>query len=978
MEALRNAGHGFLNKEPHFALTLIEPNKRIAHSAHGWHHEISHPPAIRIAMFHAQPIIILLICFSAGFVGLLDAGEVKVDFNRDTKNSAVETEIGYTKWSQDTTGGAASGTAAVTKSFTSATGENVTVSFAQTALSQSRGGTGLLSNWYQTGAQGTAKLVSDGLTVAPATLGTGGEMTMTITGLAAGPHTLTTYHNAWDALAAGSLGPIDIFLNGSQVVDNLQPTIRAATNAAAPVAYLEFEVAGPATVTTVRFSADTTASPSATIRNVMVNGFEIDTPNSTRIAQAPSPADGDEHVDADAGSLTLTWSPPTAGPAASYDVYFGTERDAVKNATRASPEFRGNQTGLNTLRTGLLSHLTYYWRIDAIDSLGNATRGTVWYFRPRHLAFPGAEGWGRFARGGRGGSVVEVNSLADYTTGETPIPGTLRHAIEQASGPRTIVFNVSGIITLRQRLTLSAPYVTIAGQTAPGKGICLRQFPLGLSGAKDAIVRFLRNRPGNVSGQTMDGGGLAGCDHAIMDHCSISWSIDEGFSSRSAKNITLQRSLISEALNIAGHQNYPAGTAHGYAASIGGDRGSFHHNLLAHCEGRNWSLAGGLDAAGFFAGRLDIRNNVVYNWRSRTTDGGAHEVNFVANYYKTGPATTHFLALTANYDNFPGTQQYYFTGNVMPGRFDETTQTAGRTAVGSNGGSVPTGYSPWVATPFFNDFVTTHSALEAYKRVLSDVGANQPLDDHDVRVINETRTGTFTYAGTGPYGGFPGLPNSQADVGGWENYGAEVRSEDFDSDRDGIADAWERAHGQPVGIANHNADPDGDGYTQHEDYLAWLASPHTEAALNTATDVDLRAFAKGLSGAITYAVNTPTRGTVSLLANGYTARFTPTNGYTGAAMFSFTASDGTLIDGSVGVLVRMPDYRLNAPQSSGGIFSTSLQTFLGHNYQLQSAPSLPAAMWTDVGALRPGTGGVMTFTDTLTGTMKFYRVKVTQ
>src|SRR5690606_27921818 len=122
-----------------------------------------------------------------------------------------------------------------------------------------------------------------------------------------------------------------------------------------------------------------------------------------------------------------------------------------------------------------------------------------------------------------------------------------------------------------RRLTLNSPFVTVAGQTAPGKGICIRKRALALSGTDDAIVRFIRNRPGNISGQTIDGGGLAGCDHSIMDHCSISWSMDEAFSSRNAKNITLQNTLISEALAIAGHQNYPPGTDHGYAATVGGD-----------------------------------------------------------------------------------------------------------------------------------------------------------------------------------------------------------------------------------------------------------------------------------------------------------------------------------------------------------------------------------------------------------------------
>lgn len=129
--------------------------------------------------------------------------------------------------------------------------------------------------------------------------------------------------------------------------------------------------------------------------------------------------------------------------------------------------------------------------------------------------------------------------------------------------------------------------------------------------------------------------GMASANDCIIDHCSISWTLDESFSSRGGKNITLQRTLISEALNAAGHKKYPPGTQHGYAASIG----SFHHNLLANNEGRNWSLAGGLEKkTSTYAGRMDLRNNVVFNWNHRATDGGAHEVNFVNNYYQPGPA----------------------------------------------------------------------------------------------------------------------------------------------------------------------------------------------------------------------------------------------------------------------------------------------------------------------------------------------------
>jgi hypothetical protein len=830
------------------------------------------------------------------------AGEVKVDINRDTKNSAAETEVGYVKWSQDSTGGASSGLTPVTKSFTSSTGETVTVSFVQTALSQSRGGTGLLSNWYQIGAQGAAKLVSDGLTVAPANLGAGGQMQMTITGLAAGHHTLLTYHNAWDALAAGSLGPMDIFLNGTQVVDNLQPTIRAATNALAPVAYLEFDVAGPADVTTVLFAAETSGAQA--IKNVMVNGFEIDTPNSTRIANTPSPADGDEHVNADSGGATLSWSPATAGSAVSHDVYLGTSFTAVKNATHTSAEFKGNQSGLTYPATGLNSALTYYWRVDEIDSVGNATKGTVWYFRPRHLAFPDAEGYGRFARGGRGGVVIEVTNLNDSG------PGSLRDALTGNYGPRTVVFTVSGLITLESALTVSQPYITLAGQTAPGKGICVRKYALGWSGAKDNIIRHVRSRPGNIAGVTLNGSGMAGCDHTIMDHCSISWGIDEEMSTRSSKNVTLQRTLISEALNIAGHQNYPAGTAHGYAASVGGDIASLHHNLLAHNEGRNWSLAGGLDGAGYFAGRLDIFNNVVYNWGNRTTDGGAMEVNFVNNYYRPGAATTYLFALNAQYDNFPGTQRYYIAGNVMPGRFTATQNTLGLayTQTASNGGSLP-GYQNFMPSAFFPSYATIHTAADAFKIVLSDVGCSQPmLDDHDARVIRETRDGTYSYTGTGPYGGAPGLPNSQDDVGGWENYFTLSRPVAWDTDHDGLPDWWENLAGSnpnsPAGnFSDSNADPDNDGYTALENYLNWLAAPFISTATNTPLVVELAPFAGGFTGAA-FSVSGAIGGSVALQADGHSALFTPANGFNGFAGFNFTISGGgTIATRSAGIVV---------------------------------------------------------------------------
>jgi hypothetical protein len=437
-------------------------------------------------------------------------------------------------------------------------------------------------------------------------------------------------------------------------------------------------------------------------------------------------------------------------------------------------------------------------------------------------AFPTAEGYGRLATGGRGGRVIHVTNLNDSG------PGSFREAVE-AEDPRTVVFDVSGLITLESRLIIrkTNSNLTIAGQTAPGTGICLRKYNLGMLGATNVILRYLRVRPGNLSGETLDGMGMASSDNCIIDHCSISWTLDEAFSSRGAKNVTLQRTLISEALNDAGHKKYPPGTQHGYAASISGDIGSFHHNLLAHCAGRNWSLAGGLSKPkNEYAGRLDLRNNVVFNWKSRATDGGAHEVNFVNNYYKPGPATTFFYALNAQYGGFPGSQRYYFAGNVMPGHFGFTNQTTGRTATTERGGRLPTSYSPWSDTPFFDSHVTTHSASESYSNVLANVGCNFPaLDAHDTRVIAEVRSGTARFKGSKT--GLPGLPDSQDDVGGWENYPEEKRPADWDTDRDGMPDTWEKSHGlNPSDPSDSSDDLTGDGYTNLEKHLNSLVGEY--------------------------------------------------------------------------------------------------------------------------------------------------------
>ena len=665
------------------------------------------------------------------------------------------------------------------------------------------------SKWYKVGmnAPHYNRLGSDGLVTAE-------NLEMKISGLKAGKHTLLTFHNAFDVITGKTFSPIKIFVDGK-----LQETINASQRANAKIdaamAYITFNaVKGKEVV--IRFEIDPTTNPDV-VKQIVINGFEIDTPNLMNQGRSPEPKNGDEHVEVNKNTI-LKWD--ASKNAVAHKLYFGEDKNAVANAAESSKEFKGKLTERTFQTPDLYSGTTYYWRVDEVDSKGGVTLGNVWSFKPAQLAFPGAEGYGRYAVGGRGGKVVEVTNLNDDG------PGSLRDAVNQEIGPRTIVFNVSGNIKLASRLVANQPYVTIAGQTAPGEGITITRAPIGLTG-NDGVVRFLKVRIGG--GTTFDGMGLTGANFSIIDHCSISWTIDESFSSRGAHHITLQKTLISEALNVAGHDKYEAGKMHGYAATIGGDIGSFHHNLLAHNYGRNWSIGGGLNGDGYYSGKVDITNNVVYNWGHRTTDGGANEVNFVNNYYKPGASTNFFFALNAQHEGVgKGMQRYYFSGNVMPGYFDEKTQEKGRTITISNKEIV--NYETYVDKPFFESFVKTQSAEGAYKEVLSDVGANQPFfDKHDDRIIEETLKGTFTFKGS--KSGLGGMIDTEADAGGWPNFASETRAADWDTDHDGLPNWWEKAfslneNSKAGDFSDANSDEDKDGFTQLDNYLDWLAQPH--------------------------------------------------------------------------------------------------------------------------------------------------------
>jgi hypothetical protein len=667
----------------------------------------------------------------------------------------------------------------------------------------------LLADWWKAGLVHDATMASDGAYVE----GDQAGLVLTIRGLPAGKHSLVTYHNSlWNE----DLVPVDVLVDGEPAVSGLKPSRRVTDDADAASAFVEFDAReGEDVVVEFRPHRGRAARGGAASQRIILNGIELDAVDPARKALKPAPMHSDEHV---ADRPTLAWQP--AKGAAAHDVYLGTDPDAVANATPSSAEYQGRQKQTKFAADADDHFATYYWRVDEVQpgEPEQIAKGDVWRFRIRHVAFPGAEGYGRFARGGRGGRVMHVTNLNDSG------PGSLRAAVE-AEGPRTIVFDVGGLITLESRLVIRNPYVTIAGQTAPGKGICIRKYNMGMGGTHDAIVRYVRVRPGNLSGRTLDGMGMAGTDHSIIDHCSISWTQDESFSSRAAKNITLQRTLISEALNIAGHSSYEKGKQHGFAASIGGDVGSFHHNLLVHCAGRNWSLAGGLDKGGVHTGRLDIRNNVVYNWGHRTTDGGVMELNFVNNYYKPGPASRVFHVLMPERNHQFGPQDYFVIGNVMESKYDENQRYAGVRAPRDEPME-----NFLVEQPFFDPHVKTQSAKAAYRDVLRDVGCNVPmLDDHDKRVIEETRAGTTTYQGS--VSGLPGLPDSQEDVGGWEEYPEVQRPANWDTDQDGLPNDWEASHGlnpnSPAGdFSDSNGDPDGDGYTNLDDYLHSLTTTH--------------------------------------------------------------------------------------------------------------------------------------------------------
>ena len=465
-------------------------------------------------------------------------------------------------------------------------------------------------------------------------------------------------------------------------------------------------------------------------------------------------------------------------------------------------------------------------------------------------AFPGAEGFGRYTTGGRGGKVYHVTTLEDHAT--KPTEGMLRYAINK-SGARTIVFDVAGTIHLKAALNIKNGNITIAGQTAPGDGICIADWPVQIR-TDNVIIRYLRFRLGNynVDGHEGDGLGSMDCNNIIVDHCSISWSVDECCSLYGGKNITVQWCIISQSMRNAGHSK---GT-HGYGGNWGGSGCSYLYNLLCHHESRTPRL--GPRPGTQRDERLDMRNNVIYNWAGNGCYGGeGMNVNIVNNYYKPGPATAKRSATiqrriaspgirTTSYcKNSDGTWNdwyamwhvwgdYYVDGNVNS-KYSDVTKDNWTYGVYNqiDNSSVDNTYTQKtkdtlrVLEPLKFPSTTTFTAEMAYEKVLTYAGciklrgASLTRDHLDSVMVNDTRKGIATY---GNSNNLPGIIDDQDDVIDANNPNpwptltatdAEIKRL-ADSDGDGIPDFYADTWGMTKSGSEYELSTE---YTNLEYYL---------------------------------------------------------------------------------------------------------------------------------------------------------------
>lgn len=414
--------------------------------------------------------------------------------------------------------------------------------------------------------------------------------------------------------------------------------------------------------------------------------------------------------------------------------------------------------------------------------------------RAQLTAFPGAEGFGKYTTGGRGGRVIVVTHLEDNSS-----PGSLRYAINQ-TGARIVTFAVSGTIQLKSTLNIKNANITIAGQTAPGDGITLRDYSV-VNDADNVIVRFVRFRMGDETNQENDSFWGRNRKDIIIDHCTMSWSTDECSSFYDNTNFTMQWCLLSESLRNSVHGK----GAHGYGGIWGGKNASFHHNLLAHHDSRNPRFCGSRYSNRPDLELVDYRNNVIFNWGGNSAyaaEGGRY--NMVNNYYKAGPAassSSRTRIIEPYADDGTNSQpkgvygKFYITGNVMTSSSTVTADNWLGVTPNSNFATLAPGVTKndlKSDTEFLAHNVTTHSAETAYLKVLDYVGAGLVRDTVDRRIIHDVRTEIPTFM-TGGNGSVKGIIDTQSAVGGWPQL--KSLPAPVDSDGDGMPDVWEDANG---------------------------------------------------------------------------------------------------------------------------------------------------------------------------------------
>lgn len=420
----------------------------------------------------------------------------------------------------------------------------------------------------------------------------------------------------------------------------------------------------------------------------------------------------------------------------------------------------------------------------------------------QQLAFPKAMGHGAYAQGGRGGVVCRVTNLND--SGE----GSLRAAVE-AQGARTVIFDVSGTIALKSVLTIQNPYITIAGQSAPGGGICLKDYPLHITGTHDVVLRCLRVRPGIASGligSEIDGIEVRDSKQVIIDHCSISWTVDEALNTwHGTEHITVQNTLISNPLHRSVHEK----GAHGYGASLGGKSCSYLFNLFSSAVARNPSIGGNHIESTIDS---DFSNNVLFNYAYRTCDGKPRSINIIGNYYKPGPATKETVSnRVVKVDNASGyhfTSSWYIADNMIEGNRLVNKDNLKYGVEYDQGSSEELNIRK---TPCPSPNTKHVSARKAYQIVLKNVGAIKPCrDSYDERVLAQVK-GELPIEGTG-------IIDKVEQAGGWPMLKNELSSPK-DSDDDGMPDAWELWHKLNPEDATDGKLLHPSGYTNLEMYL---------------------------------------------------------------------------------------------------------------------------------------------------------------